>query len=81
MTRSFVIIVVLALAHCAQAQTTQWQSYRQGFTTMTDGSDGTHIQSWQQGFTTMTDIHLPDGAVRHCTSYRQGFTVRTECNE
>jgi hypothetical protein len=79
------LIVVIALLSlmggCAQAQPTQWNSYKQGFLTMHDGSDGTHAQSYTQGFITHTDITLPDGAKRYCQSYQADWRTITECNE
>ena len=79
---AIVMIVLLSLmGGCAQAQPTQWNSYKQGFLTMHDGSDGTHAQSYTQGFITHTDITLPDGAKRYCQSYQADWRTITECNE
>ena len=76
----FIILLLIFSSH-GHAQGVQWNSYKQGFLTMHDGSDGSHAQSYTQGFTTYTDITLPDGATRHCQSYKADWRTITECNE
>ena len=74
-----VLVFLLALLGCAHAET--WTSYRQGFMTYGQGSDGSSARSYRQGFMHYDDITLPDGSQRHCQSYELSGTVHTECND
>jgi hypothetical protein len=79
-----VLVLGFLLAGCAQAQPTQWQSYRQGFNTMFEGTDGEGRtwtgRAWVQGFTTYADFNGPDGKVLHCQTYELSGITHTNCS-
>lgn len=82
---AFIVLVVIALAlcRCAAAQPTSWQSYRQGFSTIYQGSDA-QGRTWtgrgyQQGFTTYGDFNGPNGETLHCATYELSGTTHTSC--
>ena len=80
------IALLAALAGCAAApaQPSSWQSYREGFMTMHQGTDADGGQrtgqSYRQGFTTYFDANGPHGEQQHCRSWQQGWQTFTECN-
>jgi hypothetical protein len=79
---TFWLLVLLLLA--AHAQSSQWQSYPEGFVTRHQGTDAQGGQwtgsSYKQDFTTYSDFYGPHGEAQHCRSYVLSGTVHTECD-